>query len=129
MDGVAAEPERRMVWAIEGYELLAEVGQGQTGLVISARDTATGATVAIRYLTQDVYETPGFAIRFRGEVAMLGLVEHPNVANVYELVEENDAVGAVVTELVDGMSLREVLQQSGPLEPHAALYVAQSALQ
>jgi serine/threonine protein kinase/chitodextrinase len=118
-----------MVWAIEGYELLAEVGQGQTGLVISARDTATGATVAIRYLTQDVYETPGFAIRFRGEVAMLGLVEHPNVANVYELVEENDAVGAVVTELVDGMSLREVLQQSGPLEPHAALYVAQSALQ
>jgi serine/threonine protein kinase/chitodextrinase len=118
-----------MVWAIEGYELLAEVGQGQTGLVISARDTATGATVAIRYLTQDVYETPGFAIRFRGEVAMLGLVEHPNVANVYELVEENDAVGAVVTELVEGMSLREVLEQSGPLEPHAALYVAQSALQ
>jgi eukaryotic-like serine/threonine-protein kinase len=117
-----------MVWAIEGYEPLAEVGHGETGLVISARDTATGASVAIKYLAQDVYETPGFVVRYRGEVAMLGLIEHPNVANVYELVEENDAVGAVVTEMVDGVSLREVLQQTGPLEPQAALFVAQSTL-
>jgi len=49
-----------MVWAIEGYELLAEVGQGETGLIISARDSATGASVAIRYLTQDMFEMPGY---------------------------------------------------------------------
>jgi serine/threonine protein kinase/chitodextrinase len=85
--------------------------------------------VAIKYLAQDVYDTPGFVVRYRGEVAMLGLIEHPNVANVYELVEENDAVGAIVTEMVDGVSLREVIQQTGPLEPQAALYVAQSTLQ
>ena len=117
-----------MVWAIEGYELLAEVGQGQTGLVVSARDAATGATVAIRYLTQDVFASPGFIVRYRGEVAMLGLIEHPNVANIYELVELGDEAAAVVTEQVEGVSLREILTSTGPLEPQAALYVVQSAL-
>jgi chitodextrinase len=115
------------VWAIEGYELLAQVGHGSTGVVVSARDVATGVNVAVKYLAREVHEIPGFLVRYRGEVSMLGLVEHPQVANVYELVETEHAA-AVVTELVDGVSLRAILEQTGPLEPEAAVYVLKGAL-
>ncbi len=120
-------PGALIVWAIEGYEPLAEIGRGSTGLVIIARDSITGAAVAIKYLTKELCESPDFLVRYRGEVAMLGLIEHPQVANVYELVERGGAA-AVVTELVDGVSLRRLLEQTGALEPQAALYVVKGVL-
>ncbi len=58
---------------------------------------------------------------------MLGLIEHPQVANVYELVERG-GTAAVVSELVDGVSLRRILDKTGPLEPQAAVYVIKGAL-
>jgi len=125
--GFTVGPEGLVVWALEGYEPLALVGHGSTGVVVSARDSATGAIVAIRYLAREVCESPDFLVRYRGEVAMLGLIEHPQVANVYELVERG-GTAAVVTELIDGVSLRRILDKTGPLEPKAALYVVKGAL-
>ena len=115
------------MWAVEGYEPLAELGRGSTGLVTRARDSATGTVVAVRRLAIDLCDSPAFLVRYRGEVAILGLIEHPQVAGVYELVERDGAVD-VVTEFVDGVSLRDLLDRTGPLEPEAALYVVKGVL-
>jgi chitodextrinase len=103
------------------------MGRGSTGVVLQARDTATGTVVAIRRLALDLCDSSAFLIRYRGEVAMLGLVEHPQLAGIYELVENGGGI-ALITEFVDGVSLRAVLDHAGPLEAEAALYVAKGVL-
>jgi serine/threonine protein kinase len=122
MTTVAAPP-----WVIEGYESVAELGHGEAGLVVRARHTATGADVAVRYLARRLSQAPGFLGRYRSEAASLRLIEAPNLAAHYGLVERGESA-AVVTELVDGVSLRELLRQTGPFKPAAALYVAYSIL-
>jgi serine/threonine-protein kinase len=106
---------------------LARIGHGSTGVVLTARDATTGAVVAIKLLARELCESDEFLVRYRGEVAMLDLIEHPNIAHVYELVERRGLV-ALVTELVPGPSLRLVLGQLGRLEPEASLYVAAAIL-
>jgi serine/threonine-protein kinase len=112
---------------VEGLEPLAELGRGSTGVVLQARDTVTGTVVAVRRLALDLCDSPAFLVRYRGEVAVLGLVDHPQLAGVYELVENGGGV-ALITEYVDGVSLRALLDHSGPLETEAALYVAKGVL-
>jgi chitodextrinase len=116
-----------MVWTVEGFEPLAELGRGSTGVVLQARDTVTGTVVAVRRLALDLCDSPAFLVRYRGEIAMLGLVEHPQLAGVYQLLENGGGV-ALITEFVDGVSLRALLDQAGPLDTEAALYVAKGVL-
>src|SRR5687767_55129 len=49
-----------MVWTVEGFEPLAEVGRGSTGVVLRARETVTGAVVAVRRLALDLCDSPAF---------------------------------------------------------------------
>jgi serine/threonine protein kinase/chitodextrinase len=114
-----------MGWAVDGYEPVAELGRGEAGLVLRARETATGADVAIRYLPRSLHRAPPFMDRYRREVEALRLIDHPNLAAVYGLVERREAA-TVVTGFVDGVSLRELLRHTGPLAPTAALYVIYS---
>jgi eukaryotic-like serine/threonine-protein kinase len=93
----------RVAWAVDGYEPLARLGAGPTGVVLCARETTTNAIVALKYLANDFYQSPDFAVRYRGEVSMLDLIEHPNVAHIYEFIER-DGRAVVVTELVEGLS-------------------------
>src|SRR5215203_5866365 len=99
-----------MALSVPGYEAVTQLGQGPTGMVVSGQDAATGTAVAIKLLPPDLVE------RMRVDAAVLEGIEHPNVAQVYEMVDN-----ALVTELVDGVSLRRVLAETGPLEPETAL--------
>jgi serine/threonine protein kinase/chitodextrinase len=116
-----------MVWTIEGYQPLAELARSSTGVVLGARDAATGTPVVIKYLSQAVCAMPGFLVRFRGEIAVIGGMGNPNVADVYELVER-PGQAAVVSEFVRGVSLRDAIAQSGRLEPQEACYVTMCVL-
>src|SRR5690349_10952870 len=115
-----------MAWRVPGYESLTQLGRGSTGVVMSARDIATGTVVAIKYLSADVYKGE-FVQRYRDEVSALDRIEHPHVAQVFEYVEHGGSA-AVITELVSGVSLREVLDTCGALDPQACLYVVKGAL-
>ncbi len=116
-----------MAWRVPGYEPMSQLGRGSTGMVMSARDTTTGSVVAIKYLSSDVYRAPGFLDRYRDEIGVLDGIEHPHVAQVFEFAETAGAA-AVVTELVSGVSLRQVIDVCGALDPQAALYVLKGAL-
>jgi chitodextrinase/tRNA A-37 threonylcarbamoyl transferase component Bud32 len=117
-----------MAWRLPGYEPVKPLGHGSTGAITISRDLATGTAVAIKYLSKDVYRSPDFADRFRREAAVLATVENPHLAQVYEYVEGPDSA-AIVTELVDGVSLREILtSEAGPIEPEAAFFVTMGAL-
>jgi eukaryotic-like serine/threonine-protein kinase len=114
-------------WAVPGYTTLRALGSGGFGDVILARHDSSGAEVAIKYLRRDLLADPGFAEMFRGEAEVLASMDDPNIVRLYEYVESPSGA-AIVMELIDGVSLREILAHQGSTTAEAALVVLQGSL-
>src|SRR5579863_8206638 len=115
-------------WDIPGYAQVKQLGEGGFGYVMLARHDASGTMVAIKYLLQArLEEDPGFADLFRAEARVLASLDDPNVVRLYEYLE-SPAGAAIVMELVDGISLREILGHQGQTTAEAALVVLQGSL-
>ncbi|MEU5537646.1 protein kinase [Streptomyces sp. NPDC020362] len=114
-------------WAVPGYTESLELGSGASGRVVLAVHEETGLPVAVKYLSESLRTRPGFVHEFRAEARLLGGLESPYVAGLYEYVESPDGA-AIVMELVDGVSLRALLAREGPLDPEAALVILKGSL-
>ena len=114
-------------WDVPGYTGVKALGSGGFGDVVLARHDASGTAVAIKYLRQNLLADPGFAELFRAEAAVLASLDDPNVVRLYEYVE-SPAGAAIVMELVDGVSLRDILARQGKTTAEAALVVLQGSL-
>src|ERR1017187_7738275 len=126
-DGVNWGEVRMQQWNVPGYTELRALGSGGFGEVILARHDASGVLVAIKYLRHDLLADPGFTGMFRGEAAVLASLEDPNVVRLYEYVESPSGA-AIVMELINGVSLLEILVHQGGTAPEAALVVLQGSL-
>jgi hypothetical protein len=107
------------------YEIVGPIGAGGMGEVYRARDTRLGRDVAIKVLPGEVSHTPERLHRFEQEAQLAGTLNHPNVLSVLD-VGTHDHAPYLVTELLEGRSLREVLA-AGPLSPRKAVEYAQQA--
>jgi len=114
-------------WRIPGYTELRALGSGGFGEVVLARHDESGTLVAVKYLRRDLLADPQFAAMFRGEAAVLASLDDPNVVRLYEYVE-SPAGAAIVMELIDGVSVREILSRRGATTAEAALVVLQGSL-
>ena len=109
-------------WTVPGYTELKALGSGGFGAVMLAAHDATGTAVAIKYLLPDLRHDPDFAAMFRAEAEALGALDDPHVVRLYEYVE-SPAGAAIVMELVDGVTLWDILSRHGKTTPEAALVV------
>jgi serine/threonine-protein kinase len=114
-------------WEVPGYTGSLELGEGASGRVVLAVHEETGVPVAVKYLSESLRTRPGFVHDFRAEARLLGGLDSPYVAGLYEYVESPDGA-AIVMELVDGVSLRALLKREGPLDPEAALVILKGSL-
>src|SRR5712692_7084968 len=114
-------------WSVPGYTALKALGSGGFGDVMLARHDATGTLVAIKYLRGDLLADQRFTDMFRAEATVLAALDDPNIVRLYEYVE-SPAGAAIVMELVDGVSLREILQHAGGTTAEAALVVLRGSL-
>ncbi|MFF4369735.1 serine/threonine-protein kinase [Streptomyces sp. NPDC001594] len=114
-------------WTVPGYSEVRELGSGGSGRVVLAVHDATGTAVAVKYLSDRMREDPAFVREFRAEARLLGGLVSPYVTGFYEYVEAPGGA-AIVMELIDGVSLRSVLRESGRTEPEAALVVLKGSL-
>ena len=114
-------------WSVPGYTVLKTLGAGGFGEVVLARHDATGTLVAIKYLRQALRSDPGFAGMFRGEAAVLASLDDPYIVRLYEYVESPSGA-AIVMELVNGVSLRDILARQGGTSAEAALVVLRGSL-
>jgi eukaryotic-like serine/threonine-protein kinase len=115
-------------WAVAGYSEVRVLGSGGFGEVVLARHDASGQLVAIKYLHRDrLLKDPRFAELFRAEAAVLASLDDPHVVRLYEYVESPGGA-AIVMELVEGVSLREILSGQGKTTAEAALVVLQGSL-
>jgi serine/threonine protein kinase len=115
-------------WAVPGYTEQGELGRGATGRVVAAVNDATGQKVAIKYLSAPLVRDPGFMWGFRTEAQMLRSLGVPQVVQVYDYVEQPEQGAAIVMELVEGVSLHEMIARRGPTGPEAALAVLKGSL-
>ena len=114
-------------WTVPGYTELRALGSGGFGDVVLARHDESGALVAVKYLRHDLLADPGFAAMFRAEATVLASLDDPNVVRLFEYVESL-AGAAIVMELVNGVSVREILSRQGATTAEAALVVLQGSL-
>jgi eukaryotic-like serine/threonine-protein kinase len=114
-------------WDVPGYTELKTLGSGGFGDVVLARHDASGTAVAIKYLRRQLLADPEFTAAFRAEAAVLASLDDPNVVRLYEYVESPSGA-AIVMELVDGVSLRDILARQGKTTAEAALVVLQGSL-
>jgi eukaryotic-like serine/threonine-protein kinase len=114
-------------WEVPGYTALQALGSGEFGDVVLASHDESGILVAVKYLRRDLPADPGFAAMFRDEAAVLASLDDPNVVRLYEYIE-SPAGAVIVMELIDGVSLREILSDQGATTAEAALVVWQGSL-
>jgi serine/threonine protein kinase len=93
---------------IGSYEVLGPLGAGGMGLVIRAKDLRLGREVAIKLLYADAVADEKRLRRFVAEAKAASALNHPNILMVFEL-EESPRGPYIVTELVDGATVRSLL--------------------
>jgi eukaryotic-like serine/threonine-protein kinase len=114
------------------YELGEILGFGGMSEVHLARDLRLHRDVAVKVLRADLARDPSFYLRFRREAQNAAALNHPAIVAVYDTGEAETATGPlpyIVMEYVDGITLRDVVHNDGPLPPRKALEIIADACQ
>jgi predicted Ser/Thr protein kinase len=104
------------------HEILAKIGSGGMGTVFKGKDLKLNRTVAIKILRPDLMNDPEFRERFIVEAQSASAMNHPNIATIYQL-DEQEGVYFIVMEFIEGQNLR-VWQKAHPDDVNKALDLA-----
>jgi hypothetical protein len=106
------------------YRLDELIATGGMGSVYRATDEHLGRPVAIKVLKRVLADDPTFLERFRREARAAALINHPNVARVFDYDERwNESF--IVMELVEGETLAELIARQGRLPWEEAFAIAE----
>lgn len=104
------------------YRIDAELARGAAGVVHRARDLITDEDVAIKILHADAASEPAVATAFLDEAEVLTELNHPGIVRPRDLIV-NGSLMALVMDLVEGLDLRRVVIDNGPLPSRRAAIV------
>lgn len=105
------------------YEIVSRVGGGGMAVVYKAKDLLLNRYVAIKILSEALSNDSEFIRRFSREAQSAAALSHPNVVNVYD-VGRDGFTHYIVMELVDGPTLKQYIQERGPLPVQEAAAIA-----
>ena len=109
MHDLAAEHTGQLVGKrIGGYEVSALLGAGGMGEVYRARELRLGRDVALKILSPSLAGSAGDVRRFEEEARSACVLNHPNIVTIFGVGEAN-GVAYIAMELVDGRTLRQVI--------------------
>jgi len=106
------------------FRIERELGRGGAGVVYLAHDTKLDRSVAIKSLPPEVKNNHKALSRFTREARVLASLNHPNIATIYEELEEAEGVDYLILEYVPGQTLAERIA-GARLKPQEALSIAQ----
>jgi len=96
------------------------LGEGGMGQVYLAGHVRLPQQAAIKVLHASMVQDSGAIARFNREAANAARIEHERVARVFDFGETKDGLVYLAMEFVPGRTLRELLEESGRLEPTRA---------
>ena len=112
---------------IGDYEFKGTIGTGSSGTVYLGHQTELDRDVAIKELAPELAADPAFIERFRFEARIMARLNNPNCVRIFDFLEA-DREAYLVSEYIDGASLREVVESAGKLRPEQGLGVLKGAL-
>ncbi|MHC4536484.1 MAG: protein kinase domain-containing protein [Planctomycetota bacterium] len=109
---------------IGSFEIVEIIGRGGMGVVCLARDTKLKRSVAIKSLPTTLASDLTARTRFRREAELLASLNHPNIAVIHDIIEQDESAGYLVLEYVPGDTLAQRIARE-PLKLEEALLISQ----
>ncbi len=97
------------------YEITELIGIGGMADVYKATDIIDDKTVAVKILKTEFSNNEDFLRRFRNESKAIAVLSHPNIVKVLD-VGFTDRIQFIVMEYIDGITLKEFIEQQGVLK-------------
>ncbi len=94
---------------VPGCEVETLLGRGGMGAVFLARQISLDRDVAIKVLAGELADDPLFLERLEREARTMARLRHPNIVAVHDFQRTADGSAAIVMQLIEGGSLRELL--------------------
>jgi eukaryotic-like serine/threonine-protein kinase len=108
------------------YEIVSFIGAGGMGEVYKARDTRLGRDVALKVLPASFAADAERLRRFEQEAQAVAALNHPNIVGIHD-IGQHGACPFLVSELLEGENLRELLARGAPSQRRALEYAEQIA--
>ena len=103
------------------YEIQDIIGVGGMAVVYKAYDSIDDRIVAIKVLKEEYLAKEEFRRRFKNESKAIAILSHPNIVKVYD-VSFGDRLQYIVMEHVEGITLKEYIEQCGVVNWNEALF-------
>lgn len=110
-----------------GYRTISVLGEGASSIVLLASD-ANGKKLAIKALRPELSSDASMIQMLEDEAKSLTQINHPRVAQIVSFSTELDPLPHIITEYVEGKSLKEMVSDS-PLSGPLLLSLAQGLLE
>ncbi|MHC4508851.1 MAG: protein kinase domain-containing protein [Planctomycetota bacterium] len=107
---------------IGDFEIVAIAGRGGMGVVYRARDTRLDRSVAVKSIPPELAGGSTTRMRFKREAKLLASLNHPNIAVIYDIIEQDEGAGYLILEYVPGQTLTERIARE-PLRLEEALSI------
>ena len=116
-------PEDQMIGKILGekYRILNPIGKGSMGMVYRAVQESTGREMAVKVLHHFLGQNSDSVKRFHREARAVSRLSHPNIIRLYDFGVMEGGQPYIVTELLKGVTLSDVIRKRGYLELKQAL--------
>ncbi len=109
------------------YQIQQLVGLGGMANVYKAYDRVQERYVAIKILKEEYIENEDFLRRFKNESKAIAALAHPNIVQIFDM-SFNDNFYWIAMEFVDGITLKEYIEQQGVLNWKEAVHFTMQIL-
>ncbi|MHC4582878.1 MAG: protein kinase domain-containing protein [Planctomycetota bacterium] len=109
---------------IGSFEIVEVIGRGGMGVVYLARDTKLDRNVAVKSIPAELQASSTAQARFQREAKLLASLNHPNIAVIHEIIEQEEGASYLVLEYVPGQTLAQRIAHK-PLKFEEVLSIAQ----
>ncbi len=110
------------------YEILEQIGSGGMSDVYKALCHKLNRLVAIKVLKEEFSSDSNFVGKFKMEAQSAARLSHPNIVNIYDVVDEGD-LHFIVMELIEGITLKNYIVKKGCLDIKEAIGIAMQVAQ
>lgn len=107
----------------ERYEILEKIGSGGMSVVYKAKCHTLNRLVAIKVLKEEFASDENFVSKFKMEAQAAARLSHPNIVNVYDVVDEEN-LHYIVMELIEGITLKSYIEKKELLDNKEAIGIA-----
>jgi len=105
------------------YKIIKKIASGGMADIYLGEDLKLDRQVAIKILSRNYAGDRNFVARFKSEAQVLAKLKHPNIVDIYDWGKFDDSY-FIVMEYVDGISLKELIDRKGALDPIVSTHLA-----